>query len=380
MFSGNLPMDIAHILFMVKSFPPVEQCLKYLGYPFIKNGRHVNILNKLLLDTQSWTSTWQHKSLSQMGRAVMIKFVLLALPTYIMSCYKVSKGICAKLQTLLALFWKNQGSRSNRAAWDSWDHLCLDKRHGGLGFKYLDLFNQALLAKQRWHILTQPISLSFLVLKENYFPRSNFLKASKGINPSYIWTNILWGRQLLLQGFGWKIGSGDKIHVWLDNWIPAASYFKPMFSYSHLGPHLKVSQLIDGQSRTWDRNVLALYFHPMDIKCIIAIHLPLEPMEDYMIWMPDKTHNVSVRTTYEFAIKCLLNAKSKPSISSVSIPHKFWKFIWSKGFPPRFSLWLWRAVRNRLPTKLNLLKKPVTVNSFWCFCSSTAESLIHLLC
>lgn len=123
-------MDIAYFLFTVKGFPPAEQCLKYLGYPFIKNGRHTHVLNKLLLDTHFQIFAWQHKPLSQMGRAIMIKSILLVLPTYIMSCYKVPKGICDKLQTLLAFFWKNQVSVSTKATWDSWNQLCLDKRNG----------------------------------------------------------------------------------------------------------------------------------------------------------------------------------------------------------------------------------------------------------
>ena len=41
---------------------------------------------------------------------------------------------------------------------------------------------------------------------------------SKGIE-SPVWRNVLRCRQLLRQGIRWKLGKGDKILFWLDNWL-----------------------------------------------------------------------------------------------------------------------------------------------------------------
>ncbi|CAN1829479.1 hypothetical protein LINPERHAP1_LOCUS32504, partial [Linum perenne] len=61
-------------------------------------------------------------------------------------------------------------------------------------------FNQALLAKQSWHILTQPELLISRFYKGKYFQSTTFLKARKRSRPSCGWKGILHGWDLLIPG------------------------------------------------------------------------------------------------------------------------------------------------------------------------------------
>lgn len=61
--------------------------------------------------------------------------------------------------------------------WYSWDQLSVPKREGGLGFRDLKKFNQALLGKQVWRILQQPQSLVARILKARYFSDGNIFTA-----------------------------------------------------------------------------------------------------------------------------------------------------------------------------------------------------------
>ena len=68
----------------------------------------------------------------------------------------------------------------------------------------------------------------FKVLKGNNFRNSDFLFAFVGLDPSFIWRSLLWGRELLSLGLRWRVGDGSKISVFKYPWIPFPSLFKPI--------------------------------------------------------------------------------------------------------------------------------------------------------
>ncbi|KAL5767711.1 hypothetical protein ACOSQ2_014494 [Xanthoceras sorbifolium] len=107
----------------------------------------------------------------------------------------------------------------------------------GLGIFWY-LFNQALLAKQGWRLITNLNSLANRMLKGCYFPNSSFLQASRSSSGSFVWRSLLWGRDLIEQGFRWRIGDRSSVYVYNDRWIARPHSFKV---YSSPTLHLNVT-------------------------------------------------------------------------------------------------------------------------------------------
>ena len=102
---------------------------------------------------------WKEKLISQVGREVLIKFFIQAIPTYTMSCFKLPKGLIKELEVLIRKFWWGYNRDSRKVHWVKWKRLCKAKEVGRMGFKEIEKFNEALLAKQVWRMINNSDSL-----------------------------------------------------------------------------------------------------------------------------------------------------------------------------------------------------------------------------
>lgn len=141
-----------------------------------------------------------------------------------MSVFQLPKTLCREINSMMAKFWWGHKENTSKISWLSWNKLGRNRYSGRLGYRDLEAFNLALLAKQGWRFLHHPETLMGRVYREKYFPGGWFLESQLGRRPSFAWRNIWNSRSLLKEGLLWKIGTGDRIWIWGDRWQPTDSH------------------------------------------------------------------------------------------------------------------------------------------------------------
>ncbi|KAG5576276.1 hypothetical protein H5410_056410 [Solanum commersonii] len=153
---------------------------------------------------------WKSQYLSLGGRLTLIESGMDALPIYMMSLFPIPKSIEKKINMLRRSFlW--QGSKEKRGYnLVKWDTLTLNKNHGGLGIKNLNIQNESLMQKALWRrFIAEKYGLLNLWSTEEVL----------GTFGCCVWKSIrrLWPQ--FYTNISFKVGDGVRIDFWNELWI-----------------------------------------------------------------------------------------------------------------------------------------------------------------
>ncbi|CAN1756412.1 Uncharacterized mitochondrial protein AtMg00310, partial [Linum perenne] len=223
---------------------------------------------------------------------------------------------------------------------------------GGLGFKDLETFNHALLAKQTWRLLHDPELLLAKIYKAKYYPNSSLMQAGKGSNPSWGWKDILKGRDIIKVGYRWQVGDGVHINPFLDHWIPSFPYFVPILKLRDSIVDIPLSVADRIFNGCWDENKIRSIFREDSINQILSIPIPRRQVMDKIIWQFVASVKYSVQSGYEVAKEIMAELPQYEPVDVVD--SKVWKGIWKTEIQPKFHFILWRILQRSLPVRAEL--------------------------
>ena len=272
----------------------MEDCEKYLGLPMVGRKSKVNTFRELWEKITNKVLGWKEKYISEAGRKILIKTVAQVIPTYSMSIFKIPRALCDAINSIVAKYWWGQSKDEKKIHLINWKKLCTRKERSGMGFRDIQAFNLAMLAKQAWRLIHNIHSLFYRVYKSRYFPNCSFMDAETGSNPSYNWRSLWAARVVMKEGSKWQVGDGSNIEVSNHKWLT----HKPVF-LGDTRPNLLVKDLIDSTTRPWDREkIFDQFAHKTRI-----LQLPLTRLysQDRPVSKENRPQKFSVKSAYQVA-------------------------------------------------------------------------------
>uniref|UniRef100_A0A803PWX1 Reverse transcriptase domain-containing protein n=1 Tax=Cannabis sativa TaxID=3483 RepID=A0A803PWX1_CANSA len=333
-FGRKVTLPVRTHLANIMGVKVVDNYGKYLGLPsFVgrtKKQHFEFIKNKVWNKLKGWKGSF----FSAAGKEVLIKAVIQAIPTYTMSCFRLPKKTINSIHSMAARFWWGSSEKDSKIHWCKWDVLCKHKEQGGLGFRDLGLFNQALLAKQVWRCIRFPNSLCSRVLKASYYPNGGVIEAKSGNHASFVWRSLVWGKKIIQKGYRWRIGNGNSVRVIDDPWLPRPVTFK-------------------------------IYDKP-----------PL-PDQLYVIDLKKVRMGVFARSGYHDGGTPY---KSRDVQSDTQAAEKWWSKLWKLKIPPKVKHFVWKMAHSWIPTNSALAHRHIQVEPYCKRCSTGAyENVFHAL-
>lgn len=346
----------------------VDQPGKYLGMPMCVGKSKVEVFGFLHDRLKQKLQVWYNKELSKIGKLTMLTSSAQTVSIFWMSLFLIPATLCDEMERTMNAFLWGRAPTGKGVKWILWKKLCMPKSCEGLGVRDLKNFNLSMLAKQGWRLLNESNPLVSAILKAKYYPKSNFLEAEVGNNPSYVWRSIMAAMDVVKAGTRRKIGNGEATKVWDDSWLPdKENGFVTTVMPDQL-QGITVASFMIPEERRWDMEVVNDICNSRDVELIKRIPIPLMDRRDSWYWMLEDNGEFTVKSCYRW-----LQGENDGSY------RLFWNKLWSLRMPHKVTNFIWRVSKGCLPTASALAGKGISIDTRCPWCHSAEETDVHAL-
>ncbi|KAF5806717.1 putative reverse transcriptase zinc-binding domain-containing protein [Helianthus annuus] len=324
---------------------------------------------------------WKAQVLSIGGRLTLVKSVLQSLPLYYFSLYSAPKKIINDLERLMRNFLWGGIDDVKKLHWVAWEKITIPKNKGGLGITRLEDCNDALILKWLWRYRLEGDVLWKKVIDAIHFKARNWELYPVVRGGGGVWLNIVTrGNRVSVDGSKFtalmqsKIGNGKMTRFWLDPWVgdtPLRIKFPSLYRLEND----KLCKVADRLLKQGGITKFAWNWKKVPITQDETIELTglrnqtsttiLAENADGWNW------NGGSDVGFVAAVKRWLSSRysSSPELT----------FPWCKWLPSKCNIFFWRAISERIPTKVALAHRNIHVTDLDCpLCREGVETASHL--
>ena len=125
-----------------------------------------------------------------------------------------------------------------------------------------------------------------------------------------------------------------------------------------------------------DPGLIQHIFYPWEAEKIMRIHVSAVNTENMLVWPLSPVGEYSVKSAYRVLAAEVTNGLPSSSGGACSL---LWKRIWKIHAPQRIKHFIWRAAKDSLPTKQNLVQQKIPMDVTCSLCEDYQEMLLHAL-
>jgi len=153
------------------------------------------------------------------------------------------------------------------------------------------------------------------------------------------------------------VGDGREILFWHDTWVGDISFklkFSRLFDLSMykestVDEMARLGWNVGGRAWEWRRRLLAWEEESVGECSVMLLNVVLHDIvHDTWRWLLDHIHGYSVRGAYHFL-----------TTSGSTVDRHLVDDVWHKLIPSKVSVFVWRLLRDRLPTKDDLARRRI---------------------
>ncbi|GJY12087.1 glucan endo-1,3-beta-glucosidase 14-like protein [Tanacetum coccineum] len=263
-FSKTLPFKVRKLL------------VKYLGIPLLAKSLGVKECKCLMDKVKNKVFDWKNKFLSYVGRLQLIASILSTMQAYWAAMIK-------KI-------------------------VCKPKCEGCVGLRQLEEWNDVLLTKQIWRIISKKDSMWLKWVNVVRLKGKSFWDISEDRNDSCTWKALL-GMKYKVRPFLFTVGNGKDIAMWSDNWCTIGHLSQYISNRMLFDARIKESyglvDMIDNGSWNWPEEWL------QQVPMLINIHVSRlnKHDNDYVKWMNSegKLIEFNIKNAWKMNMSNILN-------------------------------------------------------------------------
>nr|GEV20711.1 hypothetical protein [Tanacetum cinerariifolium] len=297
----------------------------YLGVNIGGHMSRISSLDVVIDNVRKRLSKWKMKVLSVRGRLTLLKSV------------RVPMHVINKLESIRSHFFNGVDPNVRNTSFTKWDNVLASKEKGGLCVSSFFALNRALIFKWVWHFRSQSNSLWSRVIKALHGEDGNEAN-------TMFWQETLKGEAPFKIHFPRLFALESNKRITVEEKIKQPG----LVSSFHRNPRGGIEQV------------------QMDALSIILEDLILPNMKDRWSWSLSGDGEFFVSSARSF-----IDAKTLGTVGS--------KTQWYKYVPIKINILSWRVKLNNLPTRLNLSRRGMDLQSIFCSsCNHALEYTNHI--